>query len=109
MASVLSRLAGEQPDDLHQSAYAQCISLGRSAGIYQFANRSDVAVWLHIADGLGARIKEQVCTRIPEHLAKEAHKPGSFGLHRLPGGVAKRRQMLRAHRAGAPAAADRTA
>ncbi|MFD9975687.1 NAD(P)/FAD-dependent oxidoreductase [Streptomyces sp. NPDC059017] len=106
--TVLSRLAGEQPEDLHQSMYAQCISLGRRAGIYQFANRSDVAVWLHIGDGLGARIKELVCTRIPEHLAKEASKPGSFGLHRMRGGVAKRRQALRDHRAEAPAA-DRAA
>ncbi|UYB39105.1 FAD-dependent oxidoreductase [Streptomyces sp. Je 1-4] len=107
--TVLSRLAGEQPENLHQSMYAQCISLGRSAGIYQFANRSDVAVRLHIDDGLGARIKEMVCTGIPKHLAGEAHKPGSFRLHRMPGGVAKRKQMLRAHRAGTPAAADRAA
>ncbi|MBB5939229.1 NAD(P)/FAD-dependent oxidoreductase [Streptomyces zagrosensis] len=107
--TVLSRLAGEEPEKLHQSMYAQCISLGRSAGIYQFANRSDVAVWLHIDDGLGARIKEMVCTGIPKHLAGEAHKPGSFRLHRMPGGVAKRKQMLRAHRAGTPTTADRAA
>ncbi|EPH42689.1 hypothetical protein STRAU_4276 [Streptomyces aurantiacus JA 4570] len=107
--TVLSRLAGEQPESLHRSMYAQCISLGRSAGIYQFANRSDVAVRLYIDDGLGARIKEMVCTGIPKHLAGEAHKPGSFSLHRMPGGVAKRKQMLRAHRAGTPAAADRAA
>ncbi|MEJ1199357.1 MULTISPECIES: FAD-dependent oxidoreductase [unclassified Streptomyces] len=102
--TVLSRLAGEQPENLHQSMYAQCISLGRRAGIYQFANRSDAAVWLHIDDGLGARIKELVCKGIPRHLAGEAHKPGSYRLHRMPGGVAKRRQLLRAHRAEAPAA-----
>ncbi|WP_435210818.1 NAD(P)/FAD-dependent oxidoreductase [Streptomyces sp. bgisy034] len=105
--TVLSRLADEQPDHLHQGFYAQCISLGRSAGIYQFANRSDVAVWLHIDEGMGARIKEMVCKSIPGHLSGEAHKPGSFRLHRMPGGVAKRRQMLGAHRADAPAAADR--
>lgn len=110
--TVLSRLAGEQPDNLHQGFYAQCISLGRSAGIYQFANRSDVAVRLHIDDGLGARIKEMVCTGVIKHLADEAHKPGSFRLHRMPGGITKRRQLLRAHRADhteAPAAADRAA
>ncbi|MFJ6947350.1 NAD(P)/FAD-dependent oxidoreductase [Streptomyces wuyuanensis] len=105
--TVLSRLAGEQPEPLHQGFHAQCISLGRSAGIYQFANRSDVAAWLHVDDGLGARIKEMVCKRIPEHLAGEARKPGSFRLHRIRGGVAKRRELLRAHRAGAPAALDR--
>ncbi len=107
--TVLSRLAGEQPENLHQSMYAQCVSLGRSAGIYQFANRSDVAVWLHIDDGLGARIKEMVCKGIPRHLAGEARKPGSFRLHRMPGGIAKRQQLLRAHRAETPAAADRAA
>ncbi len=105
--TVLSRIAGEQPEHLHQSMYAQCISLGRSAGIYQFANRSDVAVRLHIDDGMGARIKEVVCKGIPKHLAGEAHKPGSFRLHRMPGGVAKRQQLLREHRAETPAAADR--
>ncbi|MEV7096944.1 FAD-dependent oxidoreductase [Amycolatopsis sp. NPDC051045] len=105
--TVLSRIAGEQPENLRQSSYAQCISLGRSAGIYQFANRSDVAVWLHIGDALGAKIKEFVCKGIPNHLAGEAHKPGSFKLHRLPGGSAKRRQLLRAHRVEAPVAADR--
>ncbi|MER7515990.1 FAD-dependent oxidoreductase [Streptomyces sp. NPDC126499] len=113
--TVLSRLAGEQPDRLHQGFYAQCISLGRSAGIYQFANRSDVAVWLHIGEGLGARIKELVCQGIPRHLAEEAHTPGSYRLHRLPGGVAKRRRVLLAQRAAeapastAPAATDRPA
>ncbi|MEU4249316.1 FAD-dependent oxidoreductase [Amycolatopsis sp. NPDC026612] len=107
--TVLSRLAGEQPENLRQSAYAQCISLGRSAGIYQFASRSDVAGWLHIGGGLGARIKEFVCQGIPGHLADEAHKPGSFRLHRLPGGAAKRRQLLRAARAEAPAVAARVA
>ncbi|GAA2931786.1 hypothetical protein GCM10010518_18170 [Kitasatospora cinereorecta] len=105
--TVFSRLAGEQPESLHQSFYAQCVSLGRSAGIYQFANRSDVAIGLHIDDGLGARIKEMVCTGTLKHLAAEAHKPGSFRLHRIPGGVAKRRQLLRAHGVEVPAAADR--
>jgi NADH dehydrogenase FAD-containing subunit len=110
--TVLSRLAGEQPDTIHQGFYAQCISLGRSAGIYQFANRSDVAVWLHIDEGMGARIKEMVCKSIPGHLSGEARKPGSFRLHRAPGGVAKRRQLLQAngaHQAEAPAAPDRAA
>ncbi|MEU5277948.1 NAD(P)/FAD-dependent oxidoreductase [Streptomyces asoensis] len=105
--TVLGRLAGEQPDGIHQSFYAQCVSLGRGAGIYQFANRSDVAVWLHIDDSLGAKVKELICKSIPKHLSDEAHKPGSFGLHRIPGGAAKRRQLLRAHRAGTPAPAGK--
>ena len=42
--TVLSRLAGEEPEHLHQSMYAQCISLGRSAGIYQWAVRELMSV-----------------------------------------------------------------
>ncbi|MFI2410288.1 NAD(P)/FAD-dependent oxidoreductase [Streptomyces sp. NPDC018947] len=105
--TVLSRLAGEQPDHLHHGFFAQCLSLGREAGIYQFADRSDVAVRLHIGGGLGARIKEIVCKGIPQHLAGEAQKPGSYRLHRAPGGVAKRRRLLDAHRAEVPATAGR--
>ncbi|WP_149182142.1 FAD-dependent oxidoreductase [Streptomyces sp. TRM49041] len=107
--TVLSRLVGEQPENLHQSLHAQCISLGRRAGIFQFANRSDVAVWFHIDDRLGARLKEAACKAVHKQLADEAHKPGSYSLHRMAGGAAKRRQLLRAKRAGAPAAADRAA
>jgi NADH:quinone reductase (non-electrogenic) len=110
--TVLSRLAGQEPENLHQSMYAQCVSLGRSAGIYQFANRSDTAVGLYIGNGLGARIKEFICKGIPKHLADEARKPGSFSLHRMRGGAAKRRELLRADgadRAEAPTAADRAA
>ncbi|MET9775526.1 FAD-dependent oxidoreductase [Streptomyces sp. NPDC006367] len=105
--TVLSRLAGERPDGIHQGFYAQCIGLGRDAGVYQFANRSDVAVGFHIGGGLGARIKELVCKGIPGHLAEEAHEPGSYRLHRMPGGVARRRKLLHARGAGAPAADDR--
>lgn len=107
--TVLSRLAGERPDPLHQGLQAQCVSLGRTAGIYQFANRSDAAVRLHIAGGPGARLKELVCRAIPGHLSDEARKPGSFRLHRVPGGVAKRRELLRADRAGTRPPAGRTA
>ncbi len=100
--TVLSRLAGERPETLNQSFGAQCISLGRGAGIFQFGNRSDNAVWFHIDGRLGARMKETVCKGIVQHLADEAHKPGGYSLHRMKGG-AGRREALRAMRAGAPA------
>ncbi|MFE7069133.1 NAD(P)/FAD-dependent oxidoreductase [Streptomyces sp. NPDC057620] len=99
--TVLSRLAGEQPGPLNQSFGAQCISLGRGTGIFQFGNRSDVAVWFHIDGRLGARMKEGVCKGIVKHLADEAHKPGGYSLHRAKGG-AGRRQALAALRAEAP-------
>ncbi|MFE7775265.1 NAD(P)/FAD-dependent oxidoreductase [Streptomyces sp. NPDC057445] len=106
--TVLSRIAGEQPSTLNQVFAGQCISLGRRAGIFQFANRSDVAVWFHIDGRPGARLKEFVCRGIVKHLADEAGKPGSYSLHRVSGG-AKRRQLLQAVRGEAPATAERAA
>ncbi|WNI20940.1 FAD-dependent oxidoreductase [Streptomyces sp. ITFR-16] len=100
--TVLSRLSGERPETLNQSFGAQCISLGRDTGIFQFGNRSDVAVWLHIGGRLGAKMKETVCKGVVKHLADEAHRPGGYGLHRMKGG-AGRREALAALRAEAPA------
>ncbi|WP_089007221.1 NAD(P)/FAD-dependent oxidoreductase [Micromonospora viridifaciens] len=95
--TVLARIAGEQPSTLNQVFAGQCISLGRRAGIFQFAHRYDVALWFHIDGRPGARLKEFVCRGIVKHLTDEAHKPGSYSLHRVSGG-AKRRQLLQAKR-----------
>ncbi|MGW4033879.1 NAD(P)/FAD-dependent oxidoreductase [Streptomyces sp. NPDC004838] len=103
--TVLSRIAGEQPSTLNQVFAGQCISLGRRAGIFQFAHRYDDAVRFRIDGRPGAKLKEFICTSIVKQMAGEARKPGSYGLHRVPGG-AKRRQMLQAKRADAPAPAD---
>ncbi|MFD7096293.1 NAD(P)/FAD-dependent oxidoreductase [Streptomyces xanthophaeus] len=98
--TVLSRLAGETPSPLNQVFAGQCISLGRRTGIFQFSRRRDVAVWLHV-DGLpGGKLKELICTSIVKHLAGEASEPGSYRLHRVPGGP-WRRQSLEAVRAEA--------
>ncbi|HET6856064.1 MAG TPA: FAD-dependent oxidoreductase [Streptomyces sp.] len=105
--TVLSRIAGEQPSPLKQPFGAQCVSLGRGGGIFQFA-RNDVAVWFNINGRSGAKIKEYVCKGIVKHLAGEAGKPGSYGLHRVSGG-SERQQLLRARHGEVPAAADRTA
>ncbi|WCD91420.1 NADH dehydrogenase (plasmid) [Streptomyces xanthophaeus] len=101
--AVLSRIAGERLSTLNQVFAGQCISLGRSTGIFQFSRRYDVAVWFHIDGRSGGRLKEFVCRNTVKHLAIEARKPGSYRLHRVSGG-AKRRQLLRAV-AGAPSAA----
>lgn len=101
--TVLSRIAGEQPSPLNQVFAGQCISLGRRAGIFQFARRHDVALGLHISGRPGAKLKEFVCSSIVKHLAGEARKPGSYSLHRVPGG-AKRRQQLQAGIGGTTAA-----
>ncbi|WFB11278.1 FAD-dependent oxidoreductase [Streptomyces sp. LX-29] len=104
--TVLSRIAGEQPETLNQSFAAQCISLGRGDGIFQFANRSDVAVWFNIDGRLGAKLKETVCVGVVKHLADEAGKPGGYRLHRISGGPARQR-LLQAKQAEAPATAQR--
>ena len=102
--TVLSRIAGEQPSPLNQAFAGQCISLGRGAGIFQFAHRYDVAVGFHIDGRAGAKLKEFVCSGIVKHLAGEAGKPGSYRLHRVSGG-ARRRQQLQAKGSETPATA----
>ncbi|MDX3863543.1 NAD(P)/FAD-dependent oxidoreductase [Streptomyces europaeiscabiei] len=104
--TVLARIAGERPAPLNQVFAGQCISLGRRAGIFQFAHRNDVALWFHIDGRTGAKLKEFVCAGIVKHLAGEARRPGSYGLHRVPGG-AGRRELLRAERGGAAATVGR--
>ncbi|MFD4373704.1 NAD(P)/FAD-dependent oxidoreductase [Streptomyces sp. NPDC058486] len=92
--TVLSHLAGERPDTLHQGFYAQCVSLGRGAGLFQLADRSDTATGFHVGGRMGARFKEIACKSIHDQLAGEARKPGSYRLHRMPGGAAARRRLL---------------
>lgn len=103
--TVLSRIDGEEPSPLNQVFAGQCISLGRSAGIFQFAHRYDVAVGFHIGGGLGAKVKEIVCKGTVGHLTGEAGKPGSYRLHRVSGG-AKRRELLDARHGEAPVDAE---
>jgi NADH dehydrogenase FAD-containing subunit len=104
--TVLSRISGEMPAALNQLFAGQCISLGRRAGIFQFAHRYDVALGFHIGGRPGAKLKESICKGIVGHLADEAQRPGSYRLHRLSGG-AKRQQLLQAAgRDGAPVAAE---
>ncbi|MGW7276165.1 NAD(P)/FAD-dependent oxidoreductase [Streptomyces sp. NPDC054864] len=91
--TLLSRLAGKQPEPLNQSFGAQCISTGRNTGIFQFGNKSDVAVALRIDGRLGAKMKEGVCKGIPKHLAEEAHKPGGYKLHRMKGGAGRQKAL----------------
>ncbi|MFK4101664.1 NAD(P)/FAD-dependent oxidoreductase [Streptomyces sp. NPDC019531] len=93
--TVLSRITGELPAPLNQSFAGQCISLGRGAGIFQFAHRYDVAVGFHVAGRPGARLKEFVCQGIVKHLAGEADKPGSYRLHKVSGGP-RRQELLEA-------------
>ncbi|MFI7394961.1 NAD(P)/FAD-dependent oxidoreductase [Streptomyces tendae] len=91
--TLLSRMAGEQPAPLNQLVAGQCISLGRGDGIFQLANRSDQATWFHMGGRLAATIKERVCVDTIKTLTGEAHKPGSYGFHRISGGPARKRLL----------------
>ncbi|GAB4585467.1 NAD(P)/FAD-dependent oxidoreductase [Nocardia sp. IFM 10818] len=99
--TVLSRLAGERPADVHLRFNAMCISLGRGAGIFQFAGKDDTANRFAIRGGLGAKVKEFACKSSIKHLIEEAHKPGSHSWVTDD----QHRQRLLAARSGASATA----
>jgi len=93
--TVLSRIAGEQPAPFTRGIAAMCISLGRRAGVFQFAHRNDTAMRLHLKGRAGAKLKEAACKSPIKQLADEARKPGS---HTWPVKDAKRQQLLQAKR-----------
>ncbi|MEV0175806.1 FAD-dependent oxidoreductase [Streptomyces sp. NPDC050803] len=103
--TLLHRIAGEQPTPIDLSFPAMCISLGRRAGIFQFAHKDDTAMRLYLPGRAGAKLKEISCAFSVKHLVVEASKPGS---HHWPKGD-KRRELLRAGRREAAAPAERAA
>ncbi|MDW5327174.1 NAD(P)/FAD-dependent oxidoreductase [Plantactinospora sp. KLBMP9567] len=96
--TVLARIAGEHPAPINLGFFGQCISLGRRAGIFQFASKDDTANGLYIGGGPGAKLKEFVCQHTVKHLANEARKPGSLTWVKDD----KRQELLRAKRGEAP-------
>jgi NADH:quinone reductase (non-electrogenic) len=91
--TVLSRIAGEQPAPIAEGFYGQCISLGRRAGIFQFAHSNDVARGYHIGGRLGAKTKELITGGTIKGVIREGRKPGSFKWHAKDN---KRQQLLQA-------------
>jgi NADH dehydrogenase FAD-containing subunit len=75
--TVLSRIAGERPAAVRVGFAGLCVSLGRRAGIFQFASRDDKANGAHVAGRVGAVVKEFVCKSTVKQLASEARKPGA--------------------------------
>ncbi|MGX1886856.1 NAD(P)/FAD-dependent oxidoreductase [Streptomyces sp. NPDC055287] len=102
--TVLSRIAGEQPALINVGFVSQCISLGRRAGILQFAGRDDTAKRYYFGGRPGAKLKESICKATVWQLAYEARKPGSRTWWIKDD---KRRQLLQAKRGEAPAAPAR--
>jgi NADH dehydrogenase FAD-containing subunit len=89
--TVLSRIAGRQPAAMDIGFAGQCLSLGRRAGIYQFAHRDDTATRFHLGGRPGGRLKEFICRSILWQLTLEARRPGSLNLW---GKDVKRRHLL---------------
>ncbi len=93
--TVLRRLAGEQPEPNTVGLAAQCISLGRRAGIYQAAHRDDRATRFFLSGRAGALTKEAICRGIAGILAREARRPGAVRFPRWAQD-ARRRELVRA-------------
>ena len=76
--TVLNRISEKQPPSINLGFAGQCISLGRRAGLFQFAHKNDIATTFHLGGRPGAKLKEFVCSGTVKQLAYEAHQPGSF-------------------------------
>ena len=76
--TVLSRIAGEQPEPIAMGFVGQCISLGRRAGTFQFSRSDDTARALYLGGRTGAKLKQFAYWGTVKGLAIEASRPGSF-------------------------------
>lgn len=75
--TVLSRISGSAPAQFQYGIPAQCISLGRRAGILQLGRMDDTAVNFYFSGRLTARLKEAICKGTLWGMRREARKPGS--------------------------------
>lgn len=75
--TVLSRIAGTEPATVNQAFVGSCVSLGRRAGIFQFARKDDTPVDVFVGGRMGASIKEAVCKSTVWSIRREARKPGA--------------------------------
>ncbi|MQY05594.1 NAD(P)/FAD-dependent oxidoreductase [Actinomadura macrotermitis] len=75
--AVLRRIEGGRPEAVSVGFAGLCVSLGRGAGIFQFARKDDTAIRFYVGGRAGARLKEFVVTHTVKQLADEARKPGA--------------------------------
>ena len=76
--TVLHRIPGLEPKPIELGFAGQCISLGRQAGIFQFAHRNEVANRFHVGRRAGANLEAIVCSGTVKQPADEARKPASL-------------------------------
>ncbi|MDT0310425.1 FAD-dependent oxidoreductase [Streptomyces sp. DSM 44917] len=100
--TVLSRMADRLPAPVSVGFAGQCLSLGRRAGLFQFARRNDIAIGVHLGGRPGGRLKEFVLKTTVKHLTEEARKPGA---RKRWIEEDSRRELLRARAGEAPAGA----
>jgi NADH:ubiquinone reductase (H+-translocating) len=99
--TVLSAIAGKRPANFNVGFAGQCISLGRHAGVLQFARNDDTATSVFYVSGRPmAMLKELVCKSTVWQLAYEARRPGSLDLWFRD---RQRQKVLRAQAGEAPA------
>ncbi len=75
--AVLRRIEGGRPEPISIAFVGLCVSLGRGAGIVQFARKDDTAIRFHVGGRPGARLKEYVVSLTVKQLSDEARKPGA--------------------------------
>jgi NADH:ubiquinone reductase (H+-translocating) len=76
--TVLGRVARTPPAKLNQAFVGQCISLGRSHAILQFARTDDTPVNMFLGGRAAASVKEAICKGTLWSIRREAEKPGSY-------------------------------
>jgi NADH:quinone reductase (non-electrogenic) len=82
--TVLSRMSGSAAKGITVAMVAQCISLGRDGGTFQFNHNDDSPRRWYIGGRAGAFVKEQVCRYTLKWLRGEAAKPGSYSFAEGP-------------------------
>ncbi|MGV0853308.1 NAD(P)/FAD-dependent oxidoreductase [Mycolicibacterium phlei] len=92
--TVLARLAGDEPSAVNHAMAGQCISVGRKAGVFQFADVDDTPKRWYIGGRTGAVVKEQVCRFTLRWLRGEADKPGSYSWKVNPARAAQTTQAV---------------
>jgi NADH dehydrogenase FAD-containing subunit len=79
--TVLSRIAGKKPARFDVGFFGECISLGRRAGVVQYAKRDDAPTLVfYLGNRSMAMLKEGVCKSTIWQLRQEARRPGRLDL-----------------------------
>ncbi|GAB3435506.1 NAD(P)/FAD-dependent oxidoreductase [Actinophytocola sediminis] len=76
--TVLSRIAETVPRAINLAFVGSCVSLGRRAGVRQFARKDDTSMNVYFGGRIGAAYKELTCKLGVLKIRREASRPGSL-------------------------------